>query len=413
MTNAETSSLSGRHKALLIGGALVLLAGASALVLLRPAPACEGVFEQTAPRLEANIEVIRNKGGFAVSQEQVQELTDGAQKVGLHLKTCCSVLEGGKLNPEQFQQCVERASAYEKQIAEVAQQVDAAAVARQQGNTSIVQQQTTQIALTLETAASEVAAFEQQITQLAPATDNRISTPATRDGVETEPNDTKDTAVELPANARVSGEIARTDDNDHFKFNSGKPLRDRVIAKLENRSETLRPHLTLFGPDKAQLQTAYNGTLGADTELAFTAEPGKRYFFRVSPYDSTGAYTLSATPQNAHDRFEPNDDPAQHAPTPLAPGKSVDASILDALDVDWYVLKAAPGSSLRLQIENLSTTLRPHVTVYNAQRSRLHTPYDGTPGASLEFKFDATPGATYFFQVSPFDTHGAYRLTVN
>lgn len=416
MTNAKPSSLTGRHKTLLISGALVLLAGASALVLLRPGSACQGVFEQTAPRLEANIELIKNKGGFAVSQEKVQELTDGAQKVGLHLKTCCSVLEGGKLNPEQFQQCVERASAYEKQIAEVAQQVDAAADAQRQGNTAIVQQQTTQIAQTLQSAASEVVAFEQQITQLAPVAAIRASTPGTRGGAEIEPNDTKASAVQLRINTRVNGEIARTDDNDHFKFTSGKPVRDRVIARLENRSETLRPYLTLFGPDKAQLQEAYNGTPGADTELAFTAEPGKQYFLRVKPYGTTGTtgtYTLSVSPQNAHDRFEPNDDPTHHAPTPLAAGKSVDASILDAQDDDWYVLKAAPGSTLRLQFENRSTTLRPSVIVYNAQRSSLHNPYDGTAGASLDFKFDTTPGATYFFRVSPYGTHGAYRLTLN
>lgn len=411
MNEPAPPSLTGRHKAFLIGGIIVALAGAAAIVLLRPgASSCQGVFEQTAPRLEANIELIRNKGGFAVSQEKVQELTDGAQKVGLHLKTCCSVLEGGKLNPEQFQQCVERASAYEKHIAEVAQQVDTAATAQQQGNTAILQQQTSQIAQTLQSAASEVVALEQQITHLAPAAG---SAPGAGGGTEREPNDTKDSATELRINTRMNGGIARTDDSDYFKFTSGKPVRDRVIAKLENRSETLRPSITLFGPDKAQLQNVYNGTPGADAELAFTAEPGKQYFLRVDPYDTTGAYTLSVAAQNAHDVFEPNDDPARHAPTPLAAGKSIDAGILDAQDDDWYVLKAAPGSTLRLRLENRSTTLRPSVIVYNAQRSQLHNPYDGTPGASLDFSFDTTPGMTYFFRVSPYDTHGAYRLTVN
>jgi hypothetical protein len=410
MTDAKPSSITGRHKVLMAGGVILALTGASALVLLRPGTACQGVFEQTAPRLEANIELIKNKGGFAVSQEKVQELTDGAQKVGLHLKTCCSVLEGGKLNPDQFQQCVERASTYEKQIAEVAQQVDTAATAQQQGNTAIVQQQTRQIAQTLQSAASEVVAFEQQITQLAPAA---VSAPGVRGGTEREPNDTKDSAAELRIDTRINGEIARTDDSDHFKFTSGKPVRDRVIAKLENRSETLRPSITLFGPDKAQLQEAYNGTPGADTELAFTAEPGKQYFLRVNPYGTTGTYTLSVAAQNAHDRFEPNDDPARHAPTPIAAGKSIDASILDAQDDDWYVLKAAPGSRLRLRLENRSTTLRPSVIVYNAQRSQLHNPYDGTPGASLDFSFEVTPGASYYFRAQPYGTYGTYRITVN
>lgn len=411
MNSANPSSLTGRHKAILIGGALIVLAGAAALVLLRPGSACQGVFEQTAPRLEANIELIKNKGGFAVSQEKVQELTDGAQKVGLHLKTCCSVLEGGTLNPEQFQQCVERASAYEKQIADVAQQVDVAATARQQGNTAVVQEQIGRISQTLHSAAGSVAAFGQQVAQLAPAAD--APPPGTRGESEGEPNDTKDSATALRINTRVNGEIARTDDNDHYRFSPGRPVRDRVIVRLENRSETLRPYLTLFGQDKAELQEAYNGTPGANTELAFTAEPGQQYFLRVKPYGTTGAYTLSVTPQNAHDRFEPNDDPTRHAPTPITPGRSVDANILDTQDDDWYVLKAAPGSRVRLQLENRSATLRPSVIVYNAQRSSLHNPYDGTPGASLDFSFDSTPGATYFFKVTPYGTQGDYRLTLN
>lgn len=417
MSDTEASFLSGRHKAILIGGVIVVLAITAALVLLRPGSPCQGVFEQTAPRLEANIELIKNKGGFAVSQEKVQELTEGAQKVGLHLKTCCSVLEGGKLNPGQFQQCIERASAYEKQVADVAQQVDAAIVADQQGNAASVQRQVAQITQALRNASDEVTAFEQQIAQLAPASAPASPVPPAPSGpgggTEGEPNDTKNSAAELRINTRVNGEIASTEDSDHFKFSSGKPVRDRVIAKLENRSETLRPHLTLFGPDKAQMQEAYNGTPGADTELAFIAEPSQVYILKVNPYGTVGAYTLSVVPQNAFDRFEPNDDPARHPPTPITPGNSIDANILDAQDDDWYVLKAAPGNTLRLKLENRSTTLRPSVIVYNAHRSQLHNPYDGTPGASLDFSFDTSPGATYYFRVSPYGTHGAYRLTLN
>lgn len=413
MTDSVHSFLTGRHKALLISGAIIVLAGAMALVLLRPGSACQGVFEQTAPRLEANIELIKNKGGFAISQEKVQELSDGAQKVGLHLKTCCSVLEGGKLNPDQFQQCVARASAYEKQVADVAQQVETAAAAKQQGETAIVQQQASQIARTLQIAASEVVAFEQQVTRLAPAPAPTPDTSSNRAGMELEPNNTKNDATVLPPDSEMKGEISGTSDSDHFKFTSAKPVRDSVIVKLENRSETLRPSLTLFGPNKAELKDAYNNTRGANTSLAFTAEPGQAYFIKVNPFGTQGAYTVRATHQNAYDRYEPNDNPVRDAPTPITVGKSIDASILDSRDDDWYVLNAAPGSRLQLLFENRSTTLRPSVVVYNARRSKIHNPYDNTEGASLNFSFDTTPGSAYYFQVSPFGTYGAYRLTLN
>ena len=413
MAEPHTAAASQRrHKTLLIGIGMLLLAGGAALVLLRPGPSsCQGVFEQTAPRLEANIELIKNKGGFAVSQEKVQELTEGAQKVGLHLKTCCAVLDGGKLNPDQFQQCVARASDYERKIAETARQVDVAATAQAQGEVAVVQQQRAQIEQTLQSAASEVSALGRQVAQLAPVASAQAAPPA-RSGAESEPNNTKATAVELPVNAPVEGDVSTTEDSDHFVFTSGAKVRDRVIVRLQNRSDTLRPYLKLFGPDKAAIKEAYSGTAGADTDLVFTAEPGARYYVEVNPYGTTGQYTLTALPQSAHDRHEPNDDPIRDPPTPLTAGEGIDANILDDQDTDWYRIAAAPGQSRRVTLENRSNTLRPNVVVYNAQRSQLKEGYDGTVGASLDFSVDVPAGEACYVQVKPYGTSGDYRLTV-
>lgn len=406
------ASFAGRHKMMLLGGVLVLLAGAAAIVLLRPGgSSCQGVFEQTAPRLEANIELIRNKGGFAVSQEKVQELTEGAQKVGLHLKTCCSVLDGGKLNPEQFQQCIERASAYEKQVAQAARQIDAATAAQQQGNATLVQQQATQIVQTLQSAASEVTAFEQQITQLAPTVSPAATSASPTPSGTGEPNDTRDKATPLRLGGTVEADIAREDDTDFYILESARKLRDRILVGLANRSETLRPSLRIYGPDRAQLTSNYSTTPGANLELAFIAEPATRYYVEVQPA-GTGGYRLSATPQQAYDRHEPNDDPLRDRPTTLAVGRTLDADILDDKDRDWYVLPAAPGHKLRLTFDNRSPKLRPNVVIYNAQRVQIGNFYESTQGASLDHSFDVTPGATYYFEVQPAGT-GAYRLTLN
>jgi len=409
---APSRAMSGRLQAMLIGLGIVVLAGGAALVLLKPGrSSCQGVFEQTAPRLEANIELIKNKGGFAVSQEKVQELTEGAQKVGLHLKTCCSVLEGGKLNPDQFQQCIARASEYDRQIAETARQVDVAATAQAQGQTAVVEQQKTQIASSLKSAAGEVTALGRQVAQLAPNSSDAPQAPA-RSGSEGEPNDSKASAAELAINTPTDGEIASTEDHDNFTFTSGASVRDRVIVRLENRSDTLLPYLKVFGPDKAALQEVYSTTAGADTELSFTAQPGKRYYVEVSAFGNSGKYTLSALSQAAYDRFEPNDDPIHDPPTPITVGESIDANILDEQDNDWYRLAAAPGATLRVTFENRSATLRPDVVVYNAQRSAVESRSDSTVGASLDFSVTTSPGEAYFIQVKPFSTAGDYRLTV-
>jgi hypothetical protein len=398
--------------AVLIGLGILVLAGGAALVLLRPADSsCQAVFEQTAPRLEANMELIRTKGGVAISHDIVQELAEGAQKVGLHLKTCCTVLEGGKLSPDQFQQCVAHAAEYDRKIEATARLVDAASTAAAQGETALVEQQKREIAGTVAEATGQVTALGEQVAQLDAAVTQPADAPAAPSGVEREPNESKSSAADLGIGAPMTGEIATPEDVDVFAFAPGVKVRDRVILRLENRSDTLRPYLKVFGPDKAVITEAYNGTPGADADLVFTAAPGLRYYVEVNPYGTAGRYVMTVLPQSAYDRFEPNDDPIRDPPTPIAVGGSIDASILDPEDDDWYAVQAAPAK-LRVALENRSTTLRPNVVVYNARRSQLLDQYDGTPGASLDFGVDATPGETYYLQVKPYGTAGGYRLTV-
>ena len=103
---AQGTRISARQLTWLLGIVVVGIVVVGGLVVLRPHSGCDAVFEQTAPRLQADLEIIRNKGALAVGQEKIQELTESAQKVGMHLKTCCTVLQGGRLDPAQFQQCV-------------------------------------------------------------------------------------------------------------------------------------------------------------------------------------------------------------------------------------------------------------------------------------------------------------------
>jgi hypothetical protein len=189
-----------------------------------------------------------------------------------------------------------------------------------------------------------------------------------------------------------------------------KDLRDRVVVKLQNYSESLRPYFTLYNDKKSKIETVYDNTYGADVEYLFTAEPDTFYYLKVSPWDTTGKYKVITRYQNAHDAFEPNDTAAEA--TPIVPGKMVQANVMDASDADWYKLVSAPAESVRVVLKNRSTSLRPYVNVYDHNRSKLLEKHDNTVGASLDFSFDAVPGETCFIQVSPWDTNGAYELTV-
>ena len=146
-------------KTLLIGIALFGLIGLAVLLLWRSP--CDDIFAQTAPELKVNLKFIENEGSVAVSRETIQELSESAQKVGLHLKTCCSVLERGKVDPEQFQQCIDTASAYDRKIALVAHQVKEVTEAKEMGAKQISQEKIESIKQAIQTATAEAENFSQ------------------------------------------------------------------------------------------------------------------------------------------------------------------------------------------------------------------------------------------------------------
>ena len=105
---------------------------------------CDSIFEQTSTRLGGNIEFIKTKGELFVGREKVQELTEGSQKVALHLKTCCIAQRSGIMTSEQFQGCINGAKDYENRIQQVSAILGEAQTAKDQGNQQLVEQKAAQ-----------------------------------------------------------------------------------------------------------------------------------------------------------------------------------------------------------------------------------------------------------------------------
>lgn len=406
------------YKYVLMGIALLAVIGLSFAVLMKTgASECEAIFSQTAPHLEANLEIIESKGAFAIGHEKIQELSDGATKVGLHLKTCCIASSSGQLKDGQFQQCLDKASSYDQKVSLVVQQVTEVVEAKAKGVANGVEEKVANINRVIDTATAEANTLALQVSQIKPAAAPKpapapsvAAAPKISKGQESEPNNVAAQATELSLNGEAEGEVTAKDDPDYFKLLPVKDLRDRVVVKLVNYSESLRPSIVIYNQKKSKMGEAYDYTYGADVEYAFTAELGTPYYVKVSPWDSTGKYKLMTRYQNAHDAFEPNDSAA--SATPISPGQTVQANVMDAQDADWYKLAAAPGASVQVQLKNRSTTLRPSVYIYNENKSKILDKYDYTYGASLTFSFDATAGKTYYLKVSPWDSNGAYELTL-
>jgi hypothetical protein len=101
-------------------------------------------------------------------------------------------------------------------------------------------------------------------------------------------------------------------------------------------------------------------------------------------------------------------------PTTLLLGAAISADVVNTEQHHVYkmenTLKARDRALLRF--ENLSSTLKPDVKIYDANKSLISERYDGTPGASLDYTFTLEPGQPIFVEVLPYASTGKYRLSL-
>src|SRR4030095_2445942 len=105
---------------------------------------CDSIFEQTENRLRGNLEFIKIKGELVLGREKVQELSEGPQKVALHLKTCCIAQEARTMDTDEFQVCMNGAKDYETKIVQVATNIKEVKAAEEQQNPELAKQKTEQ-----------------------------------------------------------------------------------------------------------------------------------------------------------------------------------------------------------------------------------------------------------------------------
>ena len=226
---------------------------------------------------------------------------------------------------------------------------------------------------------------------------------------EQEPNDTIFQANLFEVGHEVNAEISNAKDQDFFKFRYKAKLRDKITVSMESRSTTLRPHVKVYNKNKSEILARSNSTYGANLEFTLSVEPQSDHYLRVHPYDGSGQYRLTVVPQEAFDRHEPNDD--QFSAAGMEMGQTIAANIMDAKDADWYRLTGINSEEVTVRMESRSTNLRPHVKVYNKDKSEILSRYNSTYGASLEFVFKAEPGSNYYLRVLPYDGQGKYQLS--
>jgi hypothetical protein len=211
----------------------------------------------------------------------------------------------------------------------------------------------------------------------------------------------------------IQGALVDDQDVDFFSFKTLPGNRDVIQVTMENRSTTLSPALSVFNANKSNVGGDNDGTAGANVDFVFSAFPDTTYYVSVNHYvRSAGAYQVTIKPLKKYDRFEPNDDLLQAKPIQI--GSPIEAEIMDGDDRDFFkITTSAKAKTVKVTLENRSTTLSPSITVFNSDKSNLGGENNGTAGANLGYSFPATANATYYIAAGHYiRSGGAYSLIV-
>ncbi len=373
---------------------------------------CDSIFQDSSVGMSTKIKFLKAEGELKLGREKVTELGERAQMAALGLKTCCVVLDAGRINPEQFLSCKAKARAYDAQVENIVAKVQAAA-----SNTGTP-------APELDAAVDKAIATsrdlnqavvrisrEQQLQSLQTAAAKKL----TIDVTEAEPNDDALNANVLTLAKPAKASIGAVKDVDVFTFTTPPDKRDWLRIELKNLSTTLEPNVELLDAAKTSLGAVRNTTAGGDVVYEFVAQPSTTYSFRVSSFygSATGVYAISASPAKAYDSFEPNETilGAKH----IAEGAATKAKIMDKADVDYFVVDGAGAGerTLKLTIANSSPALHPGVHVYDANKTEITSARNTTAGGDLVLDFKSGPGPVYIRVADYYNSDaGDYTLTV-
>lgn len=133
-----------------------------------------------------------------------------------------------------------------------------------------------------------------------------------------------------------------------------------------------------------------------------------------SKHDASGGNAADAgTPQAASAPVKVTPGNAITSAAAANVGMTVSGEIVDKGPSNFY--RFDNPSKLRdiilVRLENKSTTLRPSIKIYNANRSQTTYKYDGTAGASLEIPISLDPGEVFYVEVEPYGSFGTYELS--
>ena len=412
---------------------------------LRAQP-CEAIFRQASLGLSTKIGFLRAEGEIAIGREPLVELTERAQMTALNLKTCCTVLDAGRLDAEQFLQCKAKARAYEAKLGEIVAVVGNAEEAHPKdvskgdptpasslisGGASTTGahgpspnvpagEMTSRVEEDIQAARQISQSFNREVKKVrqAQALETLKLTPPRNVDVaahEKEPNNDGLNTNVVPLDHWISAAIGEPGDTDMFAFKTPPNQRDWIKIAIDNRSTTLEPRIELFNRDKVSLGSRHSTTPGANVEYRLVSGPDEAYQVRVTSYygKSTGGYLIRVTALKAYDVHEPNDSIL--AARSITAGTEIQGQIMDGRDQDFFRVESPSGSQkIEVRLFNASATLRPRIDIFDASKNHVGERHSTTSGSDLIYSLAIKPGLAFNVRISDYygDAAGDYRAQV-
>ena len=405
----------------------------------RAAP-CEAIFRQTAVNLSTKISFLKTDGEIEIGREPLVELTERAQMTALNLKTCCTVLDAGQLNPEQFLQCKAKARAYEQRVDGLVAAVQTLATTGGENTPAPASSPAPAVAAgspapvkPVNTAQAKAAIKSnlKAAAQISKDLNEKVLDVRRTQALQTlevmkpehvdvsaqeqEPNNDMLSTNRIEVGKWITASVGAAKDYDFYSFTTPPKYRDWIRVELENRSTTLEPRIELFNAEKVSVGSRRQTTVGANIAYSFVAAPESTFTFRISNYygENVGAYLVRVLAVKAYDDFEPNDTVLTAAS--ITADQEVKASIMDGRDLDYFKVKAGDNAKqMVVELSNRSTTLRPQIVFYDSNKTQVHQVRNTTGGADLSATINVTPGKANYIRVGDYygEAAGDYTLKV-
>jgi hypothetical protein len=340
-------------KFIIVTAAILVVIGIGYLVyskLMIQSNPCASIFEQTTVSLEKKIGILKDKGGAILGRGQIQKLSDQSDQITADLKTCCILFHDDKIAFEEFLNCQDDFSQYERSIDRLAHLVTAVQTAKQQERYDLVNLRLSYI----ERAVKDLGTISNQFQALLkplmerPSKEHGQPVEIAQKSVitETEPNDSYNQGMEISAGI-LRGTLSGDDRKDYFRFelNPGTILSLNFTAGDD--SQNLKIVLRDFEGNVLWNSGGISPGEIKSTRMMMNNLSGGIYYAAVD--SGIGSYKLDLFSEAQNDAGS-GSDAGDRITKALAikPDKSV-LGEMGGFDLeDWYRFDIPPGHILKL-----------------------------------------------------------------